>query len=752
MSTLVIMTAIWACDSRVSAQGQAPPTQEPDVVRVDTKLVQTDVMVFDKQGTFIRDLKREQFVLKIDGKPRDISFFEQVRAGSRNEEAQLASARGGAAATNGAEKGSVVPLDRGRMIFFFVDDIHMDASNVVSVRTLLLRFIERDLGQNDQAAIVNASGTIGFLQQLTNNKAVLRAAVDRLKSRSGLSRDLEYPPMSEYQALQIDRSEGDTFGYFVEQYMRNNPGISRSVAEDAVHLRASQLLQQASSLTTRTLSSLESLTRSVAQIGGRKLIFLLTDGFFIDSRNSDTLPRLRAVTSAAGRSGSVIYSIDTRGLIASLTDASTNLPADPSGRLSRGGMGEIGASQDAMNALAQDTGGRGFYNNNSLSASVTTALKESSVYYLLAWRPENEEQSNSKFRRIEVRVAGRSDLVVRFRSGFGDVSPSSSTANVKTKDAATPKTPTDSLRTALNSTFPRTALPISVTLHFLNYPERGPIVSTSLKIMTDKTKLEAVGGTPTIDIDLGGAIFSSDGKAVGSFSKHLALKANLSDAKATPPDFVFYNHFFDAKPGLYQVRVAALDSKQGSVGSATEWIEVPDLATKTLTLSSLVVGERRSQSQGQLEGADLGKQGGDPDLLSAATLNVDHHFARSSFLRFLTFVYNASGTSATSSSGTPPNNEGPTTDASANTVATGAKTGARPDLALQVQIFRDDEPVFTDPLHRISTEGIADLTRLPYAAELNLSHLQPGRYVLQVTVIDRLARTSAFQRFNFEVD
>src|SRR6185503_11446225 len=98
-------------------------------------------------------------------------------------------------------------------------------------------------------------------------------------------------------------------------------------------------------------------------------------------------------------------------------------------------------------------------------------------------------------------------------------------------------------------------------------------------------------------------------------------------------------------------------------------------------------------------------------LLSAATLNVDHHFSRSSFLRFLTFVYNAAGSSATSSSGITPKNESPTTNASANTIATGARTGAGPDLAVQVQIFRDNEPVFTDPLHKIATEGITDLTR-----------------------------------------
>jgi len=79
-------------------------------------------------------------------------------------------------------------------------------------------------------------------------------------------------------------------------------------------------------------------------------------------------------------------------------------------------------------------------------------------------------------------------------------------------------------------------------------------------------------------------------------------------------------------------------------------------------------------------------------------------------------------------------------------------TVAGPDLAVQVQVFRDNEPVITDPLHKISVEGIADLSRVPYAAELTLDGLRPGRYVLQVTVIDRIAKTSASQRFAFQVD
>src|SRR6266542_3403240 len=89
-------------------QKQTLSIQSEEVIKIDTTLVQTDVMVFDKQGSFVDGLKRDQFGLKIDGKPREISFFEKIQAGSPSEEAQLTAARGNAAANPSA---GAVPLD-----------------------------------------------------------------------------------------------------------------------------------------------------------------------------------------------------------------------------------------------------------------------------------------------------------------------------------------------------------------------------------------------------------------------------------------------------------------------------------------------------------------------------------------------------------------------------------------------------------------------------------------------------------------
>jgi VWFA-related protein len=729
----------------VAQQPQSTPGQSEDVVRVNTALVQTDVTVFDRRGTFVEDLKREQFVLKVDGKPREISFFEKVRAGSHSEEAQLAAARGNA--ISGTPGGTPIPLDRGRTIFFFVDDLHVPATDIVQVRNSLKRFVDRTMGQNDEAAIITTSGQVGFLQQLTDNKAVLRAAVDRITTRFQNSQDAERPAMSEYQAMLVQQNDRDVLDVFIDAILRNFPGIPRQIAGDMVRSRAAALLQQSGMITTNTLSALEGLVKSTARLPGRKLVLFVSSGFLLDRNNSDNFDRLRRVTAAAASAGVVIYSINAGGLVAPNADLGGDPPFDPSGRLARASMGELGATQDGLNALARDTGGRAFFNTNALSSAVTTAVQESSVYYLLAWRPESEEQRSPRFRQIEVSVVGRPELLVRFRRGFGEVEPARAAAQPKRgKQPAVLKIPIDELRATLRSLYPESALPVSLTLNFLNIPQRGSVLATSLKIATNRVGLESVGGTPTAYIDIAAVILNDQGKVVGTFENRLTMKVNSNDVKSPMPDSVSYNHFSAVKPGLYQVRVAARDAKEGRSGSGFQWIEIPDLESKTLALSTLIVGERKQGAEGAPR-IDSSKPGGDKDPFDQVRLNIDHHFTRTSHLRFLTFVYNAFGAKpVVPTPESPDNGQG-----SAAMVPTSA-TVAGPDLAVQVQVFRDNEPVITDPLHKVSVEGVADLSRVPYAAELTLDGLRPGRYVLQVTVIDRIAKTSASQRFAFEVD
>jgi VWFA-related protein len=692
-------------------QKPQPPERTDDVLRINTALVQTDAMVFDEQGRFVDGLKPEQFELRVDGKPQKISFFEIVRAGSLNEEAQIAAARGAPLSVKGQP--APKPLDRGRLIFFFVDDLHISSSNMTGVRALLTRFVEKEMRQNDEVAIASVSGQIGFLQQLTSEKAVLRLAIERLKPRSSPTGDGAGTPMSEYQALLVSRFDQAVTDFFVDRTISENPGLRRNRAVDMVRSRAQMILQQSSSINKNTLGALESLVAESASLSGRKLLFFISDGFFLDQQTADGV---RRVTGVAARAGAVLYSIDSRGLVATLNDSNSDVVVDPSNRLERSSSEEMRAALDPLHTLAVETGGRPIFNTNAPTSEMTKALEETSVYYLVVWRPESEEQRSGRFRRVELKVLGRPELIVRVRRGYLEAEQAARRNSTDSRRAQL-KGVDDQLREAISSLYPINGLPTHLDLVYMDAPDNGPNLIVSMQIAKESITFNHAGDKRTGAVDLGGAIFDADGKPAATFKERLDINANSLTSPERQQRHIIYHFQTHLAPGIYQVRAAGRDAQSGLTGSAMKWIEIPDLAARRLSLSSLLLSETS-------QGAEAGKQ----DSASSAKplLSVDHRFARSSKIRFLTFIYNAA--------------------------RGGNGAMVSPDVALQLQVLRDDQPVVTTPLGKVETKEIADLTRIPYAAEISLEGLPAGRYVLQVSVIDRVAKASAAQRTSFEIE
>jgi VWFA-related protein len=702
-------------------QGQAPQLprrqDQSDVLRVYTELVQTDVMVFDKQGRFVDGLKREDFELRIDGKTKPIEFFEKISTGSVNEELQLAAARGSSRANLSKPGGGPVPLDRGRPTYFYIDDFHLNLQGVTNTQKLIRNFIDKQLGQNDEVAIAAASGQIGFLSQLTDNKAVLRAAVQRLKYRPYSVRDYDTPRMTEYQALLISNYDPDVTDFFTEYLMRNNPGLGRETAEQMVRSRAGITLTQSGHVTANTLAGLEALVKSANKIAGRKLVFFISDGFFLDDHNTDARERLRRITSAAARGGVVIYSIDSRGLVPGFADASTESQMDPSGRLMRSASGELTASQDGLNALASDTGGKAFFNSNSMEPAVKQAIEETATYYLLAWKPVQQSSGSGKFHRIEVRITGRPDVTVQVRRGFFDLEPEQ-TAGKEKKEQPPPSAANTSkiaFQKLITAPYPEREIPVSLRARFLNTPDKGDVLLATILVPTQFLTFKPLDGKHTAHVALLGGVFNEKGEAGASFNKQVTMSAATIGSANGGEDLVYAFSTY-LKPGLYQVRVGARDDHSGRGGSAHAWIEIPNLASGQLTLSSVLLGGR---GQPAISNASV-----DPIGFSATDLRVTNRFSGNDFLRFLVFVYNA----------------------------TAGPDGSKPDLAIQIHIVRDDQPVITAPLKKLSLEGVADLKRIPYAAELSLEGLRSGSYVLQISVLDRIAKTSTTQQTRFEVE
>ena len=709
LSRLALIILVFVCSVPNLAQ------QTEDVVRINTELVQTGVTVVDSHGNFVNGLKREQFELIVEGKPQTISFFEQVQAGSDRERRLALSTR--KTKDEPSDKPSSAKDSYGRTIIFFIDDLHLSLDSLNRTRKMLTTFIDREMVETDHVAIASPSGDVGFLQQFTDNKTVLLAAVARLTQKPYNVRDMsrEATPMSEYMALTIERKDDPgVFQFYVDECLRTAPPrYPRRSCEVEVINRARLMLLQAASVIVKTYTSLEWLMQSSAMLPGRKLAFFISDGFLLETgpRNADPRNLLSRIIDEAMRAGVVVYTIDARGLISGQLDVTNNVPMDMKGRLESASLREIPASQDAMHALARDTGGRALRNQNYFDEWVGKILDETSNYYLLAWRPDKDEGDLPNFKNITVRVIGHPEYNVRLPRGF--LSKKAAPTKPPPVITAAAAQHQRELQEALTSLNPRREIPVSLSTVFMDTPEHGLVLTSSVKVANESLSYGADKDKPAAAVEVVGVVVNDRGKPAGSFQTRLNINAIDRDGENRKSSGTIYNSRLPLPPGLYQVRVAAHDINSGQMGSAQQWIEIPDLESRRLTLSSLLLNVQNVAASDTKVNGNVQVQ-----------FSVDHRFARNSHLTFMAFIYNAMHAE---------NSKSP------------------PSLSIQARLWRRGQVVQTGPLHKVEL-GSQDLTRIPCGGEISLDSILAGDYVLEVTVTDAANQTTTSQRTRITVD
>ena len=678
-------------------------SQEPnETLRISTRLAETDVLVLNKQGEFVEGLKSDQFELRINGKRRGISFFDQVMAGSASEEDQIAVARGKA-----STPGSSARAPRGRTILFYLDDYHLSVNSITRMREMLTNFVDSQMAPEDQVALITASGQLGFLEQFVREQAVLHRAIGRLVHRNVSSTDAERTPMSESEAAAIYSNDRRVIDYYVDQLLRDmgrrprGPSLTmknRLDAEAVVKARAKSIIDQSTAYALATLSGLEKLMRLIATMPWRKTLFFVSDGFIIHDRSNSGVDT-RRVTQAAAHAGTVIYSVDARGLSTGMTDASRKITFDV-GRMPGTNSGALTNSQEPLQTLAVDTAGRAILNTNEPRADLARALKETANYYLLSWRPEENELSQG-FHSMEINIVGRPDLVIRIRHGRSGPDLTSDRPAIK-KDSSRKKNEEQvkPLPAALQELVPRADLPVFLSVGYSDAGDNSPLITTTVEVPLKALQLS---NAETTVLDVLGAGVDESGKRVSVFDQGLTVK--VQELKASKLERIVYSHQFKLSPGLYQIRVAVQERASNRIGGAVQWIDVPPLTNRTFSLSSLFIGE--------VDAAAL--------VTGKLSVNASHRVRAGSTLGFFCDIYNA--TSRLSGS----------------------------DLALQIQIFRDQQPVITKPLVKVDARLATDPARIPYGEDLSLAGLPVGKYLLAVTVIDRISKKTAQQKARFTI-
>ncbi|MGH9940106.1 MAG: VWA domain-containing protein [Blastocatellia bacterium] len=721
--------------------------QDEPLLRIETDLVQIDVVVTDKQGNLARDLKRADFELFDDGKKQEITHFA---VGTAAQPARWLAVEKKRPAEKSSTDSAPVEIRAGRYIVIAVDDFHLAPENLMIAKRTLHRFIDNQMVAGDQVAIATTSGNIGMFQQFTSERDVLEHAINRLnqQQRTATSSS-DIPRITDYQAELIDTGDQDALELAVQEILRlepmpmpsppamgrgGNPSSSnfgaspRERAIQQAQSKARMIVAQNANYTRATLSNLESVIRNLGVLTGRKILVLLSDGFHLGGNSSSQIYDMRRIIDAATRAGVVIYSIDARGLVALPPGGNASDPSGAGdialpGARSRIESSAIQAKLDGLNALARDTGGTLFKNSNDLSLGIQRVLDANETYYVLAYEPSTPYR-DGRFHKIEVRIAGRSDLTVRTRKGYFAPSDKPTDLAEKSSNKRKEKSPEKiarqeklekekEMREGLGSLVPLREIPVEMAVDFLDLSNGNSGALINLHVDASRLNLRQVNGTHQSAIDLLMALFDEKGKAAASFVERIRVNIRPERLENALKHGFGYRRLMSLKPGFYQARIAIREDGSARMGSASKWVEVPDIGKKQLTLSGALL----SAGIEDLNDLQLANNVYIPQPSSAT-----RRFKKDSAVDFMVFAYNAKVEKNTA------------------------------DLVIQSQVFSGSKLVYASPISKMTIPESADLQRIPYAARISLEDFSPGPYELRLMVIDRLTKATTFRRVYFTVE
>jgi len=690
----------------IQQQKVAPATQEPqgprdtDVVKITTKLVQVDAVITDKSGKPVTDLGSDEIEIREDGRAQRITHFSYVTqesAGTSESAKPLPSPDKNAPPLPPVR---LRPEQVRRTIALVVDDLGLSSESTYYVRHALKKFVDEQMQPGDLVAIFRTSGGIGALQQFTADKRQLYSAIEHVRW---------YPS---------GRGQISAFAPLANDPVATEPASAEGGNEDFNQFREDVF-------SVGTLGALNYIVKGLRELSGRKSILLISDGLRIfnrddPGRSNRVLQALLRLVDLANRASVVIYTMDARGLqplgltAADSTSGLTTAQVEEQLSSRRSAFFD---SQDGLNYLAQQTGGIAIRNNNDLVSGLRSVMEDQKSYYLIGYRPDDstfdKATGQRKFHSLSLKVTRPGKFNVRMRNGFFGVSEEDSRA------VAT--TPRERILKALVSPFGSAGVHLRLTSLFANDPKVGSFMRSLLHIAaSDLAFKQDPDGWFRADFDILAVTFGDNGNVVDQVGKTHTIRLRGETYKRVLRNgFVYFVTVPIKKAGAYQLRIALRDHGSERVGSASQFVEVPDVKKNRLTLSGVSVSgiDPAALATAQSEKASPSEQPGAPgaegeEAMDPANSVAVRQFKSGRLLQYGFVIYNAHLDKATT----------------------------RPQLQIQVRVFRDSQPVFTSKQQLVDATSQTDVKRLVTGGALRLgTDLNPGEYVLQVVVTDELA-------------
>ena len=420
-SSLVTPALVFCClvliNPRSFAQ-QANADETAPRIEVNVNRVLVPVIVRDKQGHTVDGLKKEDFQVFDDGKPRSISAFTVEQRGT----AKVISESSTTTAAATAVSANTAPGAQ-RFILFLFDDLHLSPEDLVRVRNAGTAALDDALASSDIGAVLSLSGSTN--SGLTRDHARLHQAIMSLQIRNTFRSDPRAcPNISYYQAVQIENEhnqDGPAFQDAFRQVTDCNPGVDPKNQQNMIDNEVLSATNRALNLGRQdaeiTYANLAAFVRTAATLPGQRMLIFISPGMLPIEQES-ILFESRMMDLAA-QSNVPVSVLDARGLYTAEPDASQHSPSLSGGSLQQQSdyhRTSLLVSENAMAALADGTGGTFFHNSNDLEAGFKALTEAPEVVYLLELSLDSVKPDGN-YHRLTVKVA-RSGVEVHARRGY----------------------------------------------------------------------------------------------------------------------------------------------------------------------------------------------------------------------------------------------------------------------------------------------------------------------------------------------
>jgi VWFA-related protein len=699
-----------------------PTKEDKDVVKISTTLIQVDVTVTDKKGKPVRDLKAEDFEIFENGEKQNISNVSFVSSVSENE-VNVTKGTENLSIEAPAPAKEIKPNEVRRTIALVVDDLSLSFESTHYVRRALRNFVEKQMQSGDLVGIIRTSGGIGALQQFTSDKNRLYAAIKKIK----------------WNLTTSGNSSVFTPFRASENFTSTQSGDGAPTAEGGLDDFRDQIFAGG------TLGAIQYVVEGMAELPGRKSVMLMSDGFQIFSRgrsdfvgSSIVLDGLTRLVDAANRASVVVYTMDARGLQTLDFTAADDLGSQPirspdgtsttavtqnkTEGLASQRRTAFRSSQDGINFLAKETGGLAFRNTNDLNGNIEKMLDDQS-YYLISYQPDSEtfDPEKRRFNRLNVNVK-RDDVNVRYRSGFFGLN------DEEVKTPTTNLTADQKITKALISPFAVNDINLSLSTIFKGDEKDNLYINSYLRINVKDLKFtDTEKGTKRAVFDLLIMNFGANGAPTDQLSKTFTIDTKgKTYQNIVENGFVYDVGLLIKKAGAYQMRVAIRDHATNKIGSANKFIQVPTLKKGGLTLSGIIVDNISYKKWESIlnsnEPPELTEEKDLPPMMDTAS----PEFKKGTVLTYGFDIYNAQ------------------TDKENNS-----------QITMRTRLFRDNKVIFEgkDAAIPPSQNPKSKIKKATGAINLG-TEMEPGEYILQIIVTDKLARQKnqiATQYVQFEI-